>query len=119
MRSIEQKYCKPRITPFRVGDTLDVGVKIREVGKERIQIFTGTCIARKGGSNRETFTVRRIVQGEGVERVFPLHSPNIDHIKVVRRGKARRAKLHYLRQRTGRASRVQEDLQPRREDAEK
>ncbi len=117
MRFIEQRQCKPSVPPFRVGDTLDVGVKIREVGKERIQVFTGTCIARKGGSNRETFTVRRIVQGEGVERVFPLHSPNIDHIKVVRRGRARRAKLHYLRQRTGRATRVKEDMRPRPEDA--
>ena len=117
MRAIERKHGKPRVTSFRVGDTLDVGVKIREAGKERIQVFTGTCIARKGSSNRETFTVRRIVQGEGVERVFPLHSPSIDHIKVVRRSRVRRAKLHYLRERTGRASRLQEDMQTRREDA--
>lgn len=119
LRSIEQEYMKPKVPPFRVGDTLDVGVRIRESGKERVQVFTGTCIARKGGSNRETFTVRRIVQGEGVERVFPLHSPNIDHIKVVRRGRVRRAKLHYLRERTGRRSRVKEDMRPRPEDAEK
>ena len=116
MRAIEQGYMKPKVTSFRVGDTLDVGVRIREGGKERVQVFTGMCIARKGSSNRETFTVRRIVQGEGVERVFQLHSPNIAHIKVVRRGRVRRAKLHYLRQRTGRATRVREDLRPRRED---
>ncbi len=119
LRSIEQEYMKPKVPPFRVGDTLDVGVRIRESGKERVQVFTGTCIARKGGGNRETFTVRRIVQGEGVERIFPLHSPNIERIKVVRRGRARRAKLHFLRQRTGRAARLREDLRARPEDKKK
>jgi large subunit ribosomal protein L19 len=118
MRSIENQYVKPNVPAFRVGDTLDVAVKIREAGKERIQVFSGTCIARKGSSSRETFTVRRIVQGEGVERVFPLHSPNIESIKVVRRGRTRRAKLNYLRQRAGRASRVHEDLRARPEDKE-
>ena len=119
LRSIEQEYMKPKVPPFRVGDTLDVGVRIRESGKERVQVFTGTCIARKGGGDRETFTVRRIVQGEGVERIFPLHSPNIERIKVVRRGRARRAKLHFLRQRTGRAARLREDLRARPEDKQK
>lgn len=118
LRSIEQEYMKPRVTKFRVGDTLEVGVRIREAGKERIQVFTGTCISRKGSGNRETFSVRRIVQGEGVERLFPLHSPNVESIKVVRRGRVRRAKLHYLRQRKGRASRVREDLRPRPADDE-
>ncbi|MHC4480275.1 MAG: 50S ribosomal protein L19 [Planctomycetota bacterium] len=118
IRSIEQDYMKPKIPPFRIGDTLDVGVRIREGGKERTQVFTGTCIARKGSGNRETITVRRIVQGEGVERIFPLHSPNVETIKVVRRGRARRAKLHYLRERVGRRSRVREDLRKRREDTE-
>ncbi len=118
MRSIEQEQMKPSVPDFRVGDTVDVGVRIREAGKERIQTFTGTCIARKGGGNRETFTVRRIVQGEGVERVFPLHSPNVESIKVVRQGRVRRAKLHYLRKRTGRATRVQEDLRERKSDTE-
>ncbi|KPK65052.1 MAG: 50S ribosomal protein L19 [Planctomycetes bacterium SM23_32] len=118
IRSIEEQHMKPTVPAFRVGDTVDVAVRIREAGKERTQVFTGTCIARKGGGNRETFTVRRIVQGEGVERVFPLHSPNIQSIEVRRRGRVRRAKLHYLRQRTGRASRVQEDLRVRKEDAE-
>jgi large subunit ribosomal protein L19 len=117
IRAVEEDYVKARVPAFRVGDTVDVAVRIREAGKERTQVFSGTCIARKGGGNRETFTVRRIVQGEGVERVFPLHSPNIESIKVRRRGRARRAKLHYLRQRTGRASRVQEDVRARPEDA--
>jgi large subunit ribosomal protein L19 len=114
--SIEQEQMKADIPPFNVGDTLDVGVTIREAGKERVQVFTGTCIARKGAGIRETFTVRRIVQGEGVERVFPLHSPSIQSIKVVRRGRVRRAKLHYLRERRGRSARLREDLRQRPED---
>lgn len=113
MASIEQEQMKPDVPPFNVGDTLDVGVTIREADKERVQVFTGTCIARKGGGIRETFTVRRIVQGEGVERVFPLHSPSIQSIKVVRRGRVRRAKLHYLRERKGRSARVKEDMRRR------
>ena len=116
IRSIEKAYMKTNLPAFRVGDTLDVAVRIHEGGKDRIQVFSGTCIARKGGSNRETFTVRRIVQGEGVERIFPLHSPNIESIKVVRRGRVRRAKLNYLRKRTGRASRLHEDMRARPED---
>jgi large subunit ribosomal protein L19 len=82
-----------------------------------VQTFTGTCVARKGSGNRETFTVRRIVQGEGVERIFPLHCPSIESIEVVRRGRVRRAKLNYLRERTGRAARVKEDMRARPEDA--
>lgn len=118
LRAIEGEYTKDRIPHFRVGDTVEVGVRIRESGKERVQAFRGVCIARNGGSNRETFTVRRIVQGGGVERIFPLHSPNVASIKVVRRGRARRAKLTYLRERTGRATRVAEDLRQRPEDRE-
>jgi large subunit ribosomal protein L19 len=118
LRSIEQVYMKSAVPSFRVGDTLDVGVRISEAGRERVQVFTGVCIARKGSGNRETFTVRRIVGGEGVERVFPLHSPSIESITVVRRGRVRRAKLHYLRERTGRATRVQEDMRTRPEDRE-
>ena len=117
--SIEREQMKPDLPPFNVGDTLDVGVTIREADKERVQVFTGTCIARKGGGIRETFTVRRIVQGEGVERVFPLHSPSIQSIKVVRRGRVRRAKLHYLRQRKGRSARVKEDMRRRPQDKDK
>ncbi len=113
LRSIEEDYMKPRIPHFRVGDTLEVGVRIIEGSKERVQKFIGICIGRKGTGNREAFTVRRIVQKEGVERVFPLHCPSIDSIRVVRQGKARRAKLNYLRERQGRAARVKEDLRPR------
>ena len=116
MRSIEQDYMKSKIPHFRIGDTLDVGVRISEGNRERVQVFTGVCIGRKGDGDRQTFTVRRIVHSEGVERVFPLHSPNIESIKVVRRGRVRRAKLNYLRSRRGRAARVQEDLRVRRED---
>jgi large subunit ribosomal protein L19 len=118
IRSIEQRYVKANTVPFNVGDTLDVAVKIREGGKDRIQVFSGVCIGRKGSGNRETFTVRRIVQGEGVERIFPLHAPTIESIKVVRRGRVRRAKLTYLRRRTGRATRVDEDLRARPEEKE-
>jgi large subunit ribosomal protein L19 len=116
LRVIEKPYLRDDIPPFRVGDTLDIGVLIREAGKERTQVFRGVCIARKGDGIRETFTVRRIVQGEGVERIFPLHCPSVQSIAVVRRGRVRRAKLHYLRGRTGRATRVREDLRVRQED---
>lgn len=92
-------------TAVSVYHELERRSRIREGSKERIQTFTGTCIARKGSGNRETSTVRRIVQCEGVERVFPLHSPNVESVKVVRRGRVRRAKLHYPRQRAGRATR--------------
>ena len=111
LQAVEKQSLKDQVPDFNVGDTLEVAVLIREGGKERTQVFTGICIGRKGNSVRETFTVRRIVQGQGVERVFPLHSPNITGIKVTRRGKVRRAKLYYLRGRTGKASRVEEDLQ--------
>jgi len=93
---------------FRVGDTVDVGVRIMEGDKERIQVFTGLVIARRGGGATETFTVRRLVAGEGVERIFPLHSPLLAFVRVVRSGKVRRAKLHYLRQRVGKATRLTE-----------
>ncbi|MFW6119215.1 MAG: 50S ribosomal protein L19 [Planctomycetota bacterium] len=118
LRMVEQPDMKDNIPAFRVGDTVDVDVLIRESGNERVQTFRGICIARKGGGNRETFTVRRIVQGEGVERIFPLHSPHVRDIRVVRRGRVRRAKLHYLRKRRGRATRVTEDLRARPEDRE-
>ena len=113
---IEHEQMKAEVPSFNVGDTLDVGVTIREADKERIQVFTGTCISRKGEGIRETFTVRRIVQGEGVERIFPLHPPSIQSIKVVRRGRVRRAKLTYLRNRQGRSARLREDLRERTED---
>ncbi len=99
---------KTNIPVFHVGDTLDVFVRIKEGDKERTQLFSGVCIARKGGGLRETFTVRRIVEGEGVERIFPLHSPNVSKIEVKRAGEVRRAKLYYLRDRVGKATRIKE-----------
>jgi large subunit ribosomal protein L19 len=115
LRSIEQEYEKDNIPEFSVGDTVSVGVRIREAGSTRVQKFTGTVIARKGEGLRETFTVRRIVQNQGVERIFPVHCPSIESIEIVRRGKVRRAKLHYLRERTGRSARVRENMQQRQE----
>ena len=98
-----------RKTPdFRPGDTLRVNVKIKEGERERVQAYEGVCIARGGQGINESFTVRKISFGEGVERVFPLYSPIIDHIEVVRRGVVRRAKLYYLRGRTGKAARIAE-----------
>jgi len=99
----ESKSLKEHIPHFEIGDTVDVHCRIKEGDKERLQIFTGTVIARKGRGINETFTVRRIVGDEGVERIFPLHSPNVVDIKPVRSGKVRRAKLYYLRKRTGKA----------------
>lgn len=99
---------KREITPFGVGDTVDVGVRIIEGDKERVQVFNGIVIARDGGGMSETFTVRRIVQGEGVERIFPVHSPRLSFIKVTKHGKRRRAKLYYLRDRVGKATRLRE-----------
>ena len=103
---------------YGVGDTVEVGVRIREGEKERVQIFTGTVLGFQGAGVRETFTVRRIVQGEGVERVFPIHSPRIHSITVKRRGDVRRAKLYYLRDRVGKKTRVKEKIW-RKEDLEK
>jgi len=105
---IEKPYLRKKVPKFNVGDTVDVQIKLKEGDRERVQAFTGTVIARRGSGTRETFTVRRIVAGEGVERVFPLHSPAIEDIKVRRRGKVRRAKLYYLRSRVGKATKVKE-----------
>ncbi|MCZ7606014.1 MAG: 50S ribosomal protein L19 [Planctomycetota bacterium] len=105
-----REVIKTDIPVFHVGDSVDVHVRIKEGDKERIQIFSGICIARKGGGLRETFTVRRIVEGEGVERIFPLHSPNVTKIEVKRAGKVRRAKLYYLRDRVGKSTRIAEKL---------
>ena len=113
IKKIEQKYLKQSLPEFHVGDVVDVHVRIKEGDKERIQLFNGTVIKCKGGKGiRGAFTVRRIVQGEGVERVFPFHSPYVDRVVVKRPGKARRAKLYYLRDRVGKATKVKE----RRED---
>lgn len=100
---VESKSLKKNIPYFEIGDTVDVHCRIKEGDKQRVQVFTGTVIARKGRGINETFTVRRIVLNEGVERIFPLHSPNILQIKPVQSGKARRAKLYYLRDRVGKA----------------
>jgi len=105
---VEKEHLKEKVPSFNVGDTVDVHVKIKEGEKERIQIFNGVVIARKGSGIRESFTVRRIVQGEGVERTFPIHSPLLGDIQVARAGKVRRAKLYYLRDRTGKATRIKE-----------
>jgi len=104
--AVESKSLKKKIPRFEIGDTVDVHCRIKEGDKERIQVFTGTVIARKGRGINETFTVRRIVDNEGVERIFPLHSPNVVDIKPIRSGKTRRAKLYFLRQRTGKAVRL-------------
>ena len=101
IQKIEQEQLKPNILPFRVGDTVKVHTRVVEGDKERIQIFAGIVIGRKGRGLNETFTVRRISYGEGVERVFPLHSPRIAKIEVEKEGRARRAKLNYLRTRKG------------------
>lgn len=96
------------IPEFAPGDTVIVNVKVKEGERSRVQAYEGVCIARNGGGLNESFTVRKISYGEGVERVFPLYSPNIDSIKVVRRGKVRRAKLYYLRDRRGKSARIAE-----------
>ena len=108
MALVEDNYKKKEIPPFAIGDHVDVHQRILEGQKERIQVFSGTVIARRGEGLRETFTVRRIVQGEGVERIFPIHSPKIATIEVKRTGEARRAKLYYLRKRVGKATRLRE-----------
>ena len=106
IRKIEEEQLKQEVPKFRVGDTVKVYRKIKEGNRERIQIFEGVVMKRQGGSNRETFTVRKTSNGIGVEKTWPLHSPNVEKIEVVRRGKVRRAKLNYLRGRVGKAAKV-------------
>ena len=108
IRSIEQAQLKKDIPSFKPGDTVRVYVKVVEGNRERLQAFEGVVIQRVGGGVRETFTVRRVSYGIGTERVFPLHSPRIDRIDVIRRGRVRRSKLFYLRERTGKAARIRE-----------
>src|SRR5437764_14925007 len=108
MELVEQSSMKPSVPKFEIGDTVDVHVRILEGDKDRIQIFNGVVIAKSGAETREMFTVRRIVQGEGVERKFPIHSPRIANVVVKRSGKVRRAKLYYLRDRSGKAVRLKE-----------
>lgn len=105
---ISQEQCTREIPAFGVGDTVNVHVRIKEGSKERIQQYSGTVIARNGSGVAETITVRRVAFGEGVERVFPLHSPNVAQIDLVRRGKVRRAKLYYLRKLAGKKARIKE-----------
>ena len=108
LMNVERPYLKDDVPEFRAGDTVKVHVRVLEGKKERIQIFQGVVIARKGGGTRETFTVRKMSGSIGVERVFPIHSPVIDKLEVVRRGKVRRAKLYYLRELRGKAARIEE-----------
>jgi large subunit ribosomal protein L19 len=108
IEKIEKEQLKTDIPQFQVGDTLNVSVKIIEDERERIQVFTGICIARRSSGIRESFTVRRVAAGMGVERVFLLHSPRVARIDVVRRGRVRRAKLYYLREKKGKKARVKE-----------
>jgi large subunit ribosomal protein L19 len=108
IKLVEQEYVRKDVPQFEIGDTVDVHTKILEGNKERIQIFSGTVIARNGAGAGQMFTVRRIVAGEGVERKFPLHSPRIDKVEVKRSGIVRRAKLYYLRDRVGKAVRLRE-----------
>ncbi len=110
IEQIEREYMKTDITPFNVGDTVKVFVKVVEGSRERLQAFEGIVISKKNGSVRESFTVRRVSFGVGIERTFPLHSPRIDRIEVVRRGKVRRAKLYYLRKLSGKAAKISEKI---------
>ena len=106
MKALTSQYMKKELPEMNVGDTVRVHVKIKEGSRERIQVFEGTIIAKKHGGIAETFTVRRTSYGVGVERVFPVNSPFVENVEVVRRGKVRRAKLFYLRSRTGKAAKV-------------
>jgi len=108
--AIEKESLKENASEFNVGDTVKVFVKVIEGTRERLQAFEGTVIAKKNGGLRETFKVRRLSFGVGVERTFFLHSPKIDRVEVLRKGKVRRAKLYYLRERTGKASKIKEDI---------
>jgi len=110
---IEEEQIKKDIPDFRPGDTVNVHVKVVEGARERIQIFAGTVLRRRGGGLGETFTVRRISQGIGVERTFPVHSPRIDKIELVRRGKVRRARLNYMRDRFGKKAKIKEKRETR------
>lgn len=106
---VEAEQLRKDVPTFKPGDTVRVHVRVVEGDKERIQVFEGTVIGRRGGANRETFTVRKTSYGVGVERTFPVHSPRLERIEVMARGAVRRAKLYYLRERSGRAARVTEE----------
>ncbi|MDE6945329.1 MAG: 50S ribosomal protein L19 [Lachnospiraceae bacterium] len=108
IKEIEAEQLKDKVDEFNVGDTVKVYGKIKEGNRERIQVFEGTVLKKQGGSNRATFTVRKISNGVGVEKTWPMHSPNVERVEVVRRGKVRRAKLNYLRDRVGKKAKVKE-----------
>ena len=108
IKSLEAAQLKAEVPSFSVGDTVKVYAKIKEGNRERIQIFEGTVLKRQGGGSRETFTVRKTSNGIGVEKTWPVHSPNVEKVEVVRRGKVRRAKLNYIRNRVGKAAKVKE-----------
>lgn len=110
IEAIEKEYMKKEVPVFNVGDTVKVFVKVVEGTRERLQAFEGIVISKKNGSVRETFTVRRVSFGVGIERTFPVHSPRIERIEVVRRGKVRRAKLYYLRKLSGKAAKIAEKI---------
>ena len=110
LKTISDASLKQEVPAFAVGDTVKVHVRIKEGDKSRIQVFEGTVIAKKHGGISETFTVRRVAHGCGIERVFPLHSPVVDRVEVIRKGKVRRAKLYYLRDRVGKAAKVKEQI---------
>ena len=110
LKIIAEGSMKKELPSFSIGDTVRVGVRIREGKTERVQMFEGTVIAIKGSGISKTFTVRRVSYGVGVERVFPLHSANVDSVEVIHKGKVRRAKLYYLRDRVGKAAKVKEDI---------
>ena len=108
LREVTTAYQKPEVPEFRAGDTVKVSVKIKEGNRERIQVFEGLCIKRQGGGISETFTVRKVSYGVGIERTFPIHSPLVEDIKVLRRGKVRRARLFYIRGLSAKQSRIKE-----------
>ena len=111
LKLISESSMKSEVPAFEVGDTVKVHVRIKEGQKYRIQVFAGTVIAKRHGGIQETFTVRRVAHGCGIERVFPVHSPVVDKVEVVRHGKVRRSKLYYLRDRVGKAAKVKENIQ--------
>lgn len=108
VRSVEMEQMRADVPAFNVGDTVRVFVKVVEGTRERLQAFEGSVIAKRNGGIRETFTVRRVSYGIGVERTFPIHSPRVDHVEVIRKGKVRRAKLYYLRNRVGKAAKIKD-----------
>jgi len=118
VKQVEQSYLKKEVPQFQVGDTVDVATRIIEGEKERTQVFSGTVIMKKGSGINETFTVRRIVNNEGVERIFPVHSPFVAKVTVKRSGENRRAKLYYLRERVGKAVRLTEKRREKKEEGD-